>query len=198
MPKKPKLPSPEGIKAEPSITQIMGVDLSLTSTGVSLWRWKQPPFNFLLAPPKKYKGMERFHWIFERLKDYAGLDPDHFLAVIEGISYGHNMPGHAERTGLYYTFLYYLWLVKAHYVVVAPNTLKKFVTGKGNAHKDQMIKEVFKRFGQDVNNSDLADAIGLNYIGRALCEVWQPTNKTQQTIVSSLESQFSLESLAKS
>jgi len=192
-----KIPVPEKIKAEPTITQIMGLDISLTSTGVSLWRWKKPPFNFTLAPPRRLSGMDRFHWIFERLTDYAGLDPDRFLAVVEGISYGHNMKGHAERSGLYYTFLYYLWRRKAHYVVVPPTVLKKFATGKGNAHKDQVLKEVYKRFGQDAANSDVADAIVLNYIGRALCEIWEPTTSIQRTVIEKLESQFSLVALAR-
>lgn len=52
---------------------------------------------------------------------------------------------------------------------VAPTQLKKFVTGKGSGPKDNILKEVFKRFGVDVTSNDLADAAGLAYLARLYC-----------------------------
>ena len=51
---------------------------------------------------------------------------------------------------------------------VAPTSLKKFVTGKGNAKKDLMLLSVYKRWGFDTTNDNKADAYGLAQFGRAL------------------------------
>lgn len=50
---------------------------------------------------------------------------------------------------------------RAFPLIVAPQQLKKFVTGKGNTKKEMMPKEVFKRWGEDFNDVNLAEAYGL-------------------------------------
>jgi Holliday junction resolvasome RuvABC endonuclease subunit len=45
--------------------------------------------------------------------------------------------------------------------VVPPTSLKKFVTGKGTASKDDMIKAVQLNWAEDVTNNNIADAYGL-------------------------------------
>jgi crossover junction endodeoxyribonuclease RuvC len=45
--------------------------------------------------------------------------------------------------------------------VVAPGTLKKFVTGDGRAKKDLMLLKVYKKWGVEFENDNLADAYGL-------------------------------------
>ena len=45
--------------------------------------------------------------------------------------------------------------------VIAPGTLKKFVTGKGNAKKDLMLLNVYKKWGVEFDNDNLADAYGM-------------------------------------
>lgn len=54
------------------------------------------------------------------------------------------------------------------FIEVAPASLKKFVTGKGNAAKQVMLLEVFKRFGFETSDDDIADAVALAHFGRAL------------------------------
>ena len=48
------------------------------------------------------------------------------------------------------------------YKIVTPGELKKFITGKGQAKKDLILLNVFKRWGVEFDNSDLADAYGLS------------------------------------
>ena len=48
-----------------------------------------------------------------------------------------------------------------NYHVIAPGTLKKFVTGKGNAKKDLILLKVYKKWGVEFENDNLADAYGL-------------------------------------
>ena len=50
-------------------------------------------------------------------------------------------------------------------IIIAPSSLKKFVTGKGNVNKNIMIKEIFKKWNVDFNDDNLADAYGLARFG---------------------------------
>ena len=45
--------------------------------------------------------------------------------------------------------------------IIAPGTLKKFVTGDGRAKKDLMLLKVYKKWGVEFDNDNLADAYGL-------------------------------------
>ena len=51
--------------------------------------------------------------------------------------------------------------------MVAPQALKKFVTGKGNVKKDQMKLAVFKRWGVEFPTTDETDAYALAQWGQA-------------------------------
>ena len=47
------------------------------------------------------------------------------------------------------------------YDIIPPNTLKKFITGKGNAKKELMLLKVYKRWGVEFNDNNMADAYSL-------------------------------------
>jgi len=46
-------------------------------------------------------------------------------------------------------------------LVVPPTSLKKFITGKGNASKKEIVKAVQDRWDSSVKNDNVADAYGL-------------------------------------
>lgn len=52
--------------------------------------------------------------------------------------------------------------------LVATNTLKKFVTGKGTGPKSVIIKGVYKKWEFDTDNDNLADAYGLARLASAV------------------------------
>lgn len=59
-------------------------------------------------------------------------------------------------------------------VLVAGNTLKKFVTGKGVGKKALMVKWVYKKWGFDTESDDLADAFGLARLASAIASgAWE-------------------------
>ena len=58
--------------------------------------------------------------------------------------------------------------------VIAPTTLKKFVTGTGRAKKDLMLLKVYKKWGVEFSDDNLADAYGL---ARMALEEYNNENK---------------------
>lgn len=47
---------------------------------------------------------------------------------------------------------------------VPPMTLKKFAAGKGNAKKQEMLLQIYKRYGVEFNNDNAADAYSLGRV----------------------------------
>ena len=52
-------------------------------------------------------------------------------------------------------------------LIVAPGSLKKFVTGSGAAKKNTMIMHVYKRWGVEFTDDNQADAYSLEKFGKA-------------------------------
>lgn len=84
------------------------------------------------------------------------------LVYIEGPSFGARGNAILQLAGLH--FLLRISLYKRFdlkYEIIAPTSLKKFVTGKGNSKKELMLLEVYKRWGVEFKNNNLADGFGL-------------------------------------
>lgn len=96
------------------------------------------------------KVVERFH-------------PD--LVVFEGYGYSnqHTLVPLVE-IGTVFRVICRLQDIK--FLEVPPTSLKKVVTGKGNAQKDHIILEVFKRWGFEAATNNIADAFGLAIVGQ--------------------------------
>ena len=91
------------------------------------------------------------------------------VIMIEGYGYGnaHTLVTLVEigtiiRHGLY--------MHGINYNDVPPTSLKKFVTGKGNAPKDMMMKEIYKRWGFEGTDNQ-CDAVGLAMFAAALYDL---------------------------
>lgn len=166
---------------------IIGVDLSLTATGMCA---SGGPST--ISPPKGMTGMERLNWLQAVIRGCI-LSPEETeeehrqtLVVFEGLSYGSNDPSAQERAGLAYLLRHALYTRGVPYLLVPPTTLKKFVTGKGNAEKSLMLLEVYKRFGVSAANDNEADAVGLYYIGMAYAGQREPTTDAQREVLATL------------
>lgn len=53
-------------------------------------------------------------------------------------------------------------------IEVMPTQLKKFISGRGNAEKFEMIEAINRRYGIQFEDDNMADAFGLAQIGQAL------------------------------
>lgn len=150
-------------KAEGRV-RVLGLDPSLSAFGIS--RLEMTPggkrFTYETSVLKtKLKGVSRLRWFFmQMLEELAASRPD--IVVLEGYAYGVARGNSAISMGELGGVIR-LALEEAGHgpVVVPPAKLKKFITGKGNAQKDIVLLEIYKRFKVDTKTSDEADATGL-------------------------------------
>lgn len=143
----------------------MGLDMS-TATGLSIVQndGELPVvFHTEMVTFKSLTGWERVNAIAGQIMtQHEKFKPD--FVVLEG--YGFSQSGSIitlAEIGSVVRFLF--WQEGITYFDVPPTSLKKFVAGKGNATKDQMVLSVFKRFGYSADTNDIADAIGLGMFG---------------------------------
>jgi Holliday junction resolvasome RuvABC endonuclease subunit len=142
----------------------IGLDLSLTATGVASSRgWTE-----VLHPPAKARGHVRLDWIRDQVLEHVGSVYEH-LVVIEGPSYGNQgaarQSGHHERAGLWWLITYAMWKRGIDYAVASPASRAKYATGKGNAAKADVVREVTRRFDWFTGGEDEADALVLAAMG---------------------------------
>ena len=139
----------------------VGIDQSFNSTGIIILDEDGDIVeqrNFSLA---KYKEVEEK---LEKFEEEIAFIPNIVRlqsVYIEGPSYMSSGQYVLQMGALHFLLRLFLYKRKVSYKVIAPGTLKKFVTGKGNSKKDLMLLKVFKRWGVEFEIDDLADAYGL-------------------------------------
>lgn len=133
------------------MTSIVGLDLSLTATGVAL----PDGTTTTLCPPGNLNSGPRLAWLHLA---FWGVLQEHKpqLVVIEGYSrgskYGREEAG--EVGGIARVLCH---LLDIPYAIVAPKQRAKFMTDNGNANKDQVLSAAVRSgFAGDDNNE--ADA----------------------------------------
>lgn len=149
--------------------KIVGLDLSLTSTGISSIVTNE---NFIVTRVEKTNNsmsyMNRYNKLVESIKREIPEDKD-AIFFIEGYSFGSFGKSSSasyliELSGI---LKYDLWMAGMPYITVPPTLLKKFITGKGNAKKEDIKLHIYKRYGMEFSVSDAADAYGLMALGVA-------------------------------
>lgn len=142
--------------------RVLGLDPSLRSFGVSRLSIGAGRKSFTVDTETwgpNVTGVERLRWFVYKLSEtIEDFQPS--LIVIEGYAYAKGQGAHqiGELGGALRLIMH---MNDLHYVEVAPTKLKKFVTGKGNAKKEIVMVELYKRFGVEVPTTDEADATGL-------------------------------------
>jgi len=137
-----------------------GIDLSFTETGIVLLDQNSKIVEeMIIGSDKKDSYEKRIYNIYDRCRWVS--DVSHLKMInIEGLSYG-SIGKIAELGALHYFFRVKFFENKSPYIITTPTELKKFITGKGNSKKEIMIKEIYKKWGADFNNNNLADAYAL-------------------------------------
>lgn len=70
--------------------------------------------------------------------------------------------------------------------IVNPLQVKKFITGKTKAEKSDIKLWVYKRWGLETSDDNIADAVGLAKIAAALCEGEDGLTGAQQEVLTAL------------
>lgn len=135
--------------------QVLGLDLSLTATGIAL-----PDGTTHTIKTKLADGDQRLAHISHAINVVcSGID----LAVIE------DLPVHGKSAGI--TGMVHgvarTALIEAGipYALISPATLKAFATGAGNGDKTAMAMAAFKRAGVEFGDDNQCDAWWLRAAG---------------------------------
>lgn len=143
------------------MSYILGLDLSLTSTGVAkIDAAARTYYTEVIKPPAKATGVDRIDGIV-RMTKYAS---DHaFYVAVEGPSYGSmaGQKGQHERAGLWWCVVRELHLFGIKPAIIPPSSLKMYATGVGNAGKDAVLLATARRFPAFIGGNDEADALWL-------------------------------------
>lgn len=142
---------------------IFGLDLSLTSTGIS-------GNDEILSITTPSKGAERLHLISEKILQIV-TQAEKPAVLIEGYSFSsRNSQAHSigELGGV---VRLELWRKGIPFTDVAPTARAKFATGKGNANKAEVLSAISAKTGIVWSGSsadDKCDAWILEEMGRCL------------------------------
>lgn len=158
---------------------IVGLDLSLTKTGVAhllVADGKQPEVALETieskAGPVRHNekgealmpslGARRYRLDGLRariVRACQGAD----VVAIEGPSFASKGGQHHDRSGLAWLVIDTLFAEGFTVVEVPPNNLKMYATGKGNASKDAVMLAIANRYRDlvEVTGNDVADALGI-------------------------------------
>lgn len=140
---------------------VMGIDPSLNNTAYCVLGNGEPVIGKIGVG--KRRGVERLLHIEQEITKLLACHQP-LLVVIEGYSYASAHQAHqAGELGGVLRRLFHV--ARTSWIDVAPPTLKKFITGKGNANKNLVILNVYKRWGVEVGSDDEADAFGLAKAG---------------------------------
>jgi Holliday junction resolvasome RuvABC endonuclease subunit len=158
----------------------LALDVSLTSTGIAYYNPNyslssdEEKWYVSRITPKGMKGIERIAHvasivrsvIHERIEDCR-------LLVIEGPAFGmqqNNTRAHSLGE-LHGAIKFFAYEANLDILTAPPSCLKKFVTGRGNATKEEVIAGVKEMWDMDLPHDDEADAFGLLQLGMAFQSV---------------------------
>ena len=164
---------------------ILGLDIStklgwaLLSDGGTVWGEFKHPYS---------KDLYRYDRYFRYVTDVAEHTPDVELAVTEKLV--------ATRFGSALVVAEIGALVRAELwrrgipvLEVPPTTLKKYVTGKGNADKSQMLMHMYKKWGVEPPTDNVGDAYALARLGREFLDRKNSTKANQAICTTLLKTQ---------
>jgi len=149
----------------PAAPLVIGLDLSLTATGVAHMRGDQVVTDTITPPANRRAGLLRLRWLRDHLLELIGAPA---LVVVEGPSYGSTGAGQHDRAGLYWLVLDGLWSRGVPVAVAPPANVKRYATGAGGgpkASKDAVLLAAARRFPGFDGDNNAADALWLAAMG---------------------------------
>lgn len=134
--------------------------------------------------PGKFTDIARLVYVRNRVCGKIDeLRPD--IVVMEDLSFGSKGQAVHDQAGLSKMIQAEFFGDKLPYALIAPSSLKKFCCGsagspKNPVKKEHVLRDLALRFGHNVNDNNVADAIVLAYIGMTLMGEYEPTLQAQR------------------
>lgn len=141
--------------------RVLAFDLSLTSTGWAACNEHGIISHGLLRP--KTTGDARLEWFFN---EFRILRDTHHPDLLLREDYAFDAKNRAHQIGeLGGVFKIALSSRKHPRIDAAPQVIKKWATGKGNASKEDVLTEAVRQLGYPGSSNDEADALWLLDVG---------------------------------
>jgi crossover junction endodeoxyribonuclease RuvC len=146
----------------------IGIDQSLTGFALSAVSIAEPKKHITWVYKSPYFGIERLvdirQWLIDTL-DYVSEDHGIVDIAMEGsvlASHSALVLGELAAVVKMAIYDYFGEDENCRYPLkVPPMTLKKYASGKGNAKKQEMLMQIYKRWGIEFNDDNAADAYAL-------------------------------------
>lgn len=136
----------------------LSIDQSLNETGY----WINDDINGLIKPRKDLEQFEKITYTQARIKDLI-KNNEIKTVIMEGYSYG------SRNTRFTFTAGELGGCIKlvchelgVKIIIIPPTLIKKFICGKGNAKKELMLLKIYKKYGREFKNNNLADAYAIH------------------------------------
>lgn len=155
------------------MTKTLGLDLSLVGSGIVLLEngkiiLKQVIKSKPTPGGKPIDELKRIQKIVEAIEDIVS-EHSPTIAIIEGMAYmATKTSSLVQLSALNYFTRAMLADYRVPFCLCAPTTLKKFITGKGNADKEVLMMVVYRDYKEQILDNNLVDAFGLALIGTAV------------------------------
>ena len=166
--------------------RIIGLDLSLTAPGWYFCDTARPQNAQCGTWQPQGRGLDRMDWICRKVLHLLPEAGSGAQVILEGFAFGAKGAAVYEIAGFGYIVRLALRYRSVPVLEVAPSQLKKYATGKGNATKEIIIREVYKRWGFEARDNNEADAFVLGQIGLALAGLSEPATEFQRAVLKDL------------
>jgi crossover junction endodeoxyribonuclease RuvC len=159
-----------GTEINGSMTVSIGIDQSLTGFAVTILDVDNPTNYRTWVYKSPYRGVKRLvdisSWLVKKLE----LVEERY--VVDVAMEGTVLASHsalvlgelAAVVKIVFWSFFEDWDHQDHLRVplqIPPMTLKKYAAGKGNAKKQEMLMQIYKRYGVEFNDDNAADSYGL-------------------------------------
>lgn len=149
----------------------IGIDQSLTGFALSVVSVEFPQRHITWVFKSEYRGAQRLYdidsWLCGKLTEVNKNGNKIINIAMEGTvlqSQAASVLGELAGVTKLALFTFFDAKVKpncAFPLQVPPMTLKKYATGKGTAKKQEMLLQIYKRWGVEFNDDNAADAYAL-------------------------------------
>jgi len=180
-----------GTKITGSMTVSIGVDQSLTGFALTILDVDDPKNYLTWVYKSPYKGVKRLvdisAWMVKKLK----LVEDRYVidVAMEGtVLASHSALVLGELSAVVKIVFWSFFEAYDHQdhlrvpLQIPPMTLKKYAAGKGNAKKQEMLMQIYKRWDIEFNDDNAADSYALARLSAKL-----HINEVEKSIVEQIK-----------